>query len=198
GAVSALTHVGVFGAIAAISLWPSNTPPVLIEAWGNDDREGFAVAVVSLDPGVYQQGDANTPGGDGAEKVIPEEKPEAAEEPDAIAEEAAPPVTEAPAPEPLALPPSEPKPTPPSEGGDKQRIGAPGGANMRQGTPSAGGIVGKSYGVRMLDPESKPLYPETARLKGIEGAPVIWLQISAEGKVLDARVHKSCGHTILD
>jgi protein TonB len=198
-ALSALAHLGTFGLVAVISLWPTYTPPILIEAWGNSDREGFPVSAVSIDPGAYQQGDANTPGGDGSEVLSPpEEKPETISEPAAPAEEPLPP---APDPEALALPPNtaEAKTAPPArEATDTQRPGAPGGANMRQGTPSAGGIVGKASGVRMLDYDSRPYYPEAARLAGIEGAPIIWLHISAEGKVVEARIHKSCGHAMLD
>src|SRR5205823_11587984 len=33
---------------------------------------------------------------------------------------------------------------------------------------------------------------------GLEGIVVIWLRISAEGAVLDAKVHRSSGHRVLD
>jgi protein TonB len=75
--------------------------------------------------------------------------------------------------------------------------GAVGGARLGIGTPSAGGTVGSSSGVRMA--VARPLvYPRAARDAGIEGTVVIWLRISAEGEVLESKVQKSSGHQILD
>jgi protein TonB len=44
----------------------------------------------------------------------------------------------------------------------------------------------------------KPSYPEQAWTNGIEGQVILWLQISAEGDVLDVKVHRSSGHRVLD
>jgi protein TonB len=204
-ALSALTHVTAFGALAVLSFRPSITAPIIIDTYGNSDTEGFPIAVVSADAGAYEQGAQQTPGGEGADFPMPEQKDVPVElagptEESPAQEDAtsAPPASES-----LPLPaiPAEPKiagAAPATTSSEKKLPGAPGGANMRLGTPSAGGTVGKSYGVRMIDADSKPAYPEAARLRGIEGAPVIWLHISADGKVVGARIHKSSGHTILD
>lgn len=58
--------------------------------------------------------------------------------------------------------------------------------------------MGSRTGVRMAAGTRPPRYPPEAREAGLEGTPVIWLHISAEGAVLEARVHKSCGYRILD
>lgn len=44
----------------------------------------------------------------------------------------------------------------------------------------------------------KPSYPQQALVQGMEGQVIVWLSISAEGDVLDARVHRSSGYTLLD
>ncbi len=76
--------------------------------------------------------------------------------------------------------------------------GASGGSRFPIGTPSAGGTVGSRSGVRLPTGVRPPPYPPEAREAGIEGVPVIWLRISPEGKVLESRIHTSCGYRILD
>ncbi len=44
----------------------------------------------------------------------------------------------------------------------------------------------------------KPTYPQQALVQGIEGQVIVWLQVSAEGDVLDAKVQQSSGYRILD
>ena len=50
----------------------------------------------------------------------------------------------------------------------------------------------------MADATGRPAYPAEAVEEGLEGTPVIWLRVSADGEVLQARLQKSCGHPILD
>ncbi len=50
----------------------------------------------------------------------------------------------------------------------------------------------------MADGVGRPPYPPEAVEEGLEGTPVIWLRVSAEGEVLEARLQKSCGHPLLD
>jgi protein TonB len=44
----------------------------------------------------------------------------------------------------------------------------------------------------------KPTYPREAQLRGMEGEVLLWLNISADGDVLEAKVHRSSGHRMLD
>ncbi len=44
----------------------------------------------------------------------------------------------------------------------------------------------------------KPDYPKEAQLRGLEGEVVISLDLSADGRVVKAKLHKSSGHDILD
>src|SRR5262249_26061444 len=75
--------------------------------------------------------------------------------------------------------------------------GAPGGANMKIGTPSAGGTVGTKIGPR-LPSTPPPPYPPEARRRQWEGDPIVFASVSADGYVLDAKLRQSCGYTILD
>jgi len=75
--------------------------------------------------------------------------------------------------------------------------GASGGAKMKIGTPSAGGIVGSRQGVEMID-RTPPPYPAEARLRGIQGKTMVLVAISADGLVTEATIHQSSGYTILD
>jgi len=115
-----------------------------------------------------------------------------------------PPAARSPSDKPADSPPPSPKPVPrearPAEStpAAPQLPGATGGSHLPLGTPSLGGIVGTRTGVRMGSGVKPPQYPAEAREAGLEGMPVIWLKISAEGEVLEAKVHKSCGHNILD
>jgi len=75
--------------------------------------------------------------------------------------------------------------------------GAQGSSRLPEGTPSAGGRVGFSTGVSMAGYQ-KPLYPNEAKLAGMQGTVLIWLNVSAEGKVTAAKVQQSCGYALLD
>jgi protein TonB len=44
----------------------------------------------------------------------------------------------------------------------------------------------------------KPGYPREALQQGVEGQVIVWISISAEGDVLDAKVHRSSGSALLD
>jgi protein TonB len=46
--------------------------------------------------------------------------------------------------------------------------------------------------------QQKPTYPQQFQQQGIEGTVVLWLHVSAEGDVLDAKVQRSSGHRVLD
>lgn len=197
--LSGSIHCGALAAVVIIALQPTYQAPELLDSYGDSDREGFPVTTVAVNPGAWQQGDEGTPGGDGevpqplTQDAAPVLSPAAPEPTVAI------PATSA-APAPATDDQSSPEPTPsppPTPAGSKQP-GAPGGAKMAIGTPSAGGKVGSRSGVRMLDAEARPAYPEAARLAGIEGRPVYRLRISAEGAVLEVKLAKSCGHKILD
>jgi protein TonB len=75
--------------------------------------------------------------------------------------------------------------------------GAQGSSRLAEGTPSAGGRVGFLTGVSMVGYQ-KPLYPNEAKLAGMQGTVMIWLNVSAEGKVTAAKVQQSSGYTLLD
>jgi len=75
--------------------------------------------------------------------------------------------------------------------------GAAGGAQMRIGTPSAGGRLGSRTGVQMVD-RTPPPYPPEARNRGMEGKTIVLVTISADGYVTEATVHESSGYAILD
>jgi len=180
-----------------VSLLPDYTPPALLEPYGDSDREGFSVGAIAVNPGAWQESDDGTPGGDGGEA------------PEPLVQDQRPNLTPA-APEPAvevsstsavsSSQPAEPSKVdkPAAESAGSKQPGAPGGARMTLGTPSAGGKVGSRSGVRMLDGDARPVYPEAARQAGIEGQPLYRLRISAEGKVLEVTLVKSSGHKILD
>lgn len=191
-----VVHTAAFGGLLVVAFWPTYTPPFLIEAYGDSDREGFPIATIATTPGAHREADDQTPGGDDApEAMLHEPKlgiaPAAL--PTLVAEpRAAPAETETP------VIGSEVSPVPANK--PEQAAGLPGGAGgarMPKGTPSAGGTVGSRKGVREAG-VSRPPYPHEAREAGIEGTVVIWLHISAEGEVLEAKVHKSSGSKILD
>jgi protein TonB len=157
-------------------------------------------------------------------KPTPPEKPPVVEKPKPVVEK--PPQVEKPIPVPVEKPVPPPvekpnplpvkKPDPPpmnpvkpagdtqsSSGGTKvvDTPGLPGetgGSRFPIGTPSAGGTVGSLTGVRRTNLGGKPPYPAEAREQGIEGISVIWIRVSVEGRVAEARVHKSSGYKILD
>lgn len=233
--LSGLIHLSVLGTLLAAALWPSYSPPGLLEAYGDSDREGLDVSTISVNPGAYRQSDANTPGGDNAPQSVTPELPESNSELPSPAQPAAPeplptvptreeapaektlpeappesvpasPVEvppqsekQSPAPDKNAAPANPARPATDSRTAGKPRLpGAPGGAKLQPGTPSRGGTVGSRSGVRMAGGARPPVYPLEARQAGMEGTPVIWLRISAEGTILQARVYKSCGYKILD
>lgn len=198
--LSASFHVAPLAAFVTTSWWPfgtQDTPPVLLEAYGDSDRAGFPdVEAVAMNPGAYREADDHTPGGDDAQpEPLPRETPAV---PPALAEPE--PARESPAREPDASASSatrstKPAPEAPSGSG---LPGAPGGAKMPLGTPSAGGTVGTLTGVRLVGAARPPVYPPEAQAKGIEGRPIVWLKISTEGLVVEVKLHRSSGHKILD
>ena len=44
----------------------------------------------------------------------------------------------------------------------------------------------------------KPTYPREAQQRGMEGEVLLWLNISADGDVLEAKVQRSSGYRLLD
>lgn len=202
----------------------NETPAILLLGYGDSDREGFPIDMVSLDPGAYRQGPQHTPGGDNAPfpppgealppppETPPEPKPEPKKEPEPkpTVEEPAmkkePVVEDVPPPTPAA---SEKAAT--SSGmvamnetktGSGERTtaplpGAPGGANMKIGTPSAGGTVGTRTGVRLpyIPP---PPYPPEARRQGLEGEVIVQVSVGADGYVTSATIQKKSRYAILD
>jgi protein TonB len=75
--------------------------------------------------------------------------------------------------------------------------GAPGGSQLKSGTPSAGGKLGVATGVREIT-EFEPTYPRQALLYGQQGVVMLRLKISADGTVVDRSVEKSSGYPLLD
>lgn len=203
GAVHALAYFALF------LLWFFHVPPssqvVPILAYGDSSIEGLRVDAVALDPGTITRGNDNTPGGEDLPK--PEEK-----KPEPPKPETPPPEPELPKPppevealpkqpdpfDPVTVPAELPKPTKPAvEPTTVAKTGAAGGARLPQGTPSLGGTVGSRNGVKMVG-AARLEYPREAVVRGIEGRVVLFLRISAEGKVTEARIETSSGYRILD
>lgn len=44
----------------------------------------------------------------------------------------------------------------------------------------------------------KPVYPPEAHRRLIEGQVVLWIRVSEEGRVVEAKIHESSGYAILD
>jgi periplasmic protein TonB len=61
-------------------------------------------------------------------------------------------------------------------------------------SPRTQGVITEA---RLLG-HQKPVYPREAQLRGQEGEVVIALEISAEGRVVNAKLHKTSSHQILD
>jgi protein TonB len=192
-------------------LWFFHVPPsveaVPLLAYGDSSIEGLRVDAVALDPGTLRHGNDNTPG----EVPKPEEKPEPPKpeppppKPEPEPKLPKPPEVEAlpkqPDPnDPVIVPketPAEKKPDKPANDAVAKTQGAPGGSRLPLGTPSLGGTVGSRNGVRMVG-AARLEYPREAVLRGIEGRVILFLRISAEGTVTEARIDKSSGHRVLD
>jgi protein TonB len=213
-ALSGSVHTGAYGFVVILWLFsePSSSPPIALVAYGNSSLEGFPVDAVALDPGTLERGDANTPGGDQmpqpkASEPTPTETAAPERESEAVALPKVPeaePVVPAPAEKvgepPMAKPPS-PEPrlmkTEPEAATAAKAPGASGGSRLPLGTPSKGGTVGSSSGVRMIG-LPKPAYPREAVAAGLQGEVMLYLRIGADGNVSEVRVHKSSGHRLLD
>jgi protein TonB len=197
--IAALLSVALHLAPLSLCYWAvwgaPDTPPELLEAYGDSDREGFNVSTIALNPGTYRQGDQHTPGGDDAPEKGDASTSDDENEDGPIAMEA-PLQVPTPSKLPVVLP--DPASVPMEKPVKKAGLpGAPGGADMALGTPSRGGIVGSLTGVKRLGLPAK-VYPAEAERLELEGTPVVWLKISAEGVVVEAKLHKSCGYDILD
>jgi TonB family protein len=200
--LSGSLHAGAL-AVCLLDAWRApDTPPELLQAYGDSDREGFNVEAVSLDPGTWRQGDQGTPGGDDAQQQVVssllEEQPQKAEP--KLAEPSLLPLpTERSAAPTKAAPNADPVVTPRSQASAKKDglPGAPGGADLPLGTPSRGGTVGKPTGLKLLRAGRKTYPAESARL-GHEGIPLVWLRISEDGDVVEVKLHRSCGYPLLD
>jgi protein TonB len=212
-ALSGSVHTVAYGLVVLLWLFSgaASSPPIALVAYGNSSLEGFPVDAVALDPGTLERGDANTAGGDEmpqpkASEPTPTETPAPDPEPEAAAlpkvpeaEPAVPAPVEKVAEPPMAMANPEPRPmkTATEAATAAKAPGAPGGSRLPQGTPSRGGTVGSSSGVRMIG-LPRPAYPREAVAGGIEGEVMLFLRISAEGKVTEVRVHKSSGYRVLD
>lgn len=75
--LSGVLHATGFGCLYLVCLLkPFDSPPILVVAYGDSDREGLPVRAVAVDSGTLRQGDAHTPGGeDGADVPAPEPPP---------------------------------------------------------------------------------------------------------------------------
>ena len=58
--------------------------------------------------------------------------------------------------------------------------------------------MGSVTGVHVVDGAKPPPYPPEAREEGMEGTSIIWLRVSPQGEVLEAKVDKSSGFKVLD
>jgi protein TonB len=191
-------------------LWFFHVPPTVeavpLLAYGDSSIEGLRVDTVALDPGTLRHGNDNTPG----EVAKTEKEPEPPKpEPPAPKPEPElpkpPPDVEAlpkqPDPlDPVIVPPETPaekKPPQPANDSVAKTQGAPGGSRLPLGTPSLGGTVGSRNGVKMIG-AARLEYPREAVIRGIEGRVVLFLRISTEGKVTEARIETSSGYRILD
>lgn len=222
---SGVVHLSAVGVLCAVALWPGFTLATMLEGYGDSDREGFPeITAVTMTPGTFRKGDERTPGGDDQPNAPLPEKPPAAEPPpppppEPVKSESKPAIPEPSpdvTPKPSAPrdkfpePPPVEKPPEPNKTAEKRVVmaapeapterrlpGKQGGSQFPVGSPSAGGTVGTPTGVRMLR-GSRPIYPPEAEAAGLEGRPWIWALVSADGEVIEARVHRSCGHAILD
>jgi len=93
-----------------------------------------------------------------------------------------------PEPVPARAPQPEPQPARPQR---PQRASA---------APSASPPVEASYVEPSLVPGRcpPPVYPSSARRRGLEGVVVLWVRVSAAGELLDLGIEQSSGHPILD
>jgi periplasmic protein TonB len=222
--LNAIGLVGFFFIVLELRV-VTETQAILLQGYGDSDHAGFPIDVVSLDPGAYRQGPQNTPGGDnapfppaGEALPPPSDSPLSPPEPKKEPEPAPKPNIEEPAPKkevvedvpsPAPTPASAEKPSgtaasidSKSSSADKGTTtalpGAAGGANMKIGTPSAGGTVGSRTGVGLPYNTPKPPYPAEARARLWEGTPVVVVSISADGHVTEAKIHKKCNYPLLD
>jgi TonB family protein len=189
------------------------TAPILLVPYGDSDAEGMKVETVALDPGALKEGTENTPGGSMDEEEpyrpvvsTPVVRPqESEEEPEPVVVTAPEPTP--PTPTKVETAKTEPKSTPTAPkretvrtetGPGEKSAGAPGGASLKSGTPSAGGRLGVTTGVDSSR-IGKPPYPPLALAYRQQGVVKVEVRISAEGKVLEARlVHPGSVHTILE
>jgi protein TonB len=215
-------HLATFGLLvwACMLSAGGSSPPFLLLAYGDSSVAGMDVDVVSVDPGTERYSTRLQPGGAEPAPSAPETTaapqplvlpPETAAQVKALpVEEAQPQPVEAPAPTSTLAPAPTPPATepPPVQAALTAAISqasvarpstssSPGGAPLQKGTPSRGGTVGSCTGVRMIG-LPRPVYPREAVLRGLEGRVVLFLRVSAEGRVTDVKVQESSGHPLLD
>lgn len=216
-------HLLTFGSLVLLWLMhaAAATPPFLLLAYGDSSVEGMEVDVVTVDPGAecYACYASVATAGRGepipvaimpAEQLAPPLLPlEPVVEAEALPLEAEQPASE----EEKPVPVEELKPVPPTLPTDLRppvlepavnvaRLAASatatvGGAPLPRGTPSRGGTVGSRTGVRMVG-LPRPVYPREAVLRGVEGRVVLFLRISAEGRVTEVKINESSGYKVLD
>ncbi len=214
--LSGFLHLALLAFLFASGRPDELAPPVMLEAYGDSDREGFPnLTAVTLVPGTYRKGDEHTPGGDEQPEQRTAEPMELSgppEQPPELFGPESPPSPPLPQlPTTVPNPSTVPQPAPPPRAPEAKRPetspkgsmtgsglpGEKGGSQLPLGTPSAGGSVGSRRGFRMIG-GGKPPYPEEARQAQMEGISVLWLRISAEGRVVDAKLTRSSGHPVLD
>ncbi len=83
--------------------------------------------------------------------------------------------------------------------GDSGAASASGAVSANAGSQqSGGGGTGVTLAVPRYRENPNPQYPETARMRGYEGLVLLSAEVSAEGRVEDVSVKKSCGYALLD
>ncbi len=210
--LTAALHLSLLGGLGAATWWwtvADYRAPEMLVAYGDSDVEGLPLAAIAVEPGSIENGDRNTPGGEDQPQPLAQ-SPAMLREPMA---ELAPPAPTAPVPADDKPAISDAPPTGVSEpmSGDKANVakgpetpGATkpqemsGGSQLPPGTPTRGGKVGVSTGVRMPASFPKPVYPAQARALGQEGIPRVRVRVGADGTPLEVRLERSCGYPLLD
>lgn len=264
--ISGMVHLTAFSSVLVWAFFQLDSLPVFLQPYGDSDREGISIGVVSMAPGSFHSDpdaplgremqpapldrdvpaaspNARVPGPTeddpantepakplAAESVPPKpevtiREPKEVEKDESPSDEGEKPVappkekpaislTEISKPAPEQKPTSQPgpivkaptiepgsekgtiSPGPTTSGGTK-KTNETGGSRLPPGIPPLGGTPGVGTGVQMMG-LVRPTYPREAQLQGIQGRVVLWLHVSEQGTVAEARVQESSGHKILD
>ena len=221
--LSCVFNAGAFGVVYLFTIFWQPEPPFLV-AYGDSDRVGLPLGALGVEERVYRQGDSNTVGGDNgngpieAPPVIPPPGPERAPAPiEPVAERPPAPLPlpvqavemetpepavalEEPAalPAPPAVPPGPPREAPRAGPAVVRNLpGPPGGARLPVGTPGQGGTAGSPDGLRLIS-KGQQSYPRDAETRGLQGRVVVHVRIAKTGHVVEAKLHATSGHAVLD